>query len=52
MTQPLQTFIRKFITILVLFSVSGMGIFGSMQEGITGNPTILIARPFSTCLRR
>ena len=39
-----QTFIRKFITILVLFSVSGMGIFGSMQEGITGNPTILITK--------
>lgn len=30
----------EFITLLVLFSVNGMGIFGSMQEGITGNPTI------------
>ena len=34
----------KFVTILVLFCVSGMGIFGSMQEGISGDPTILITK--------
>lgn len=39
-----QGFIIKFVTILVLFCISGMGIFGSMQEGITGDPTILITK--------
>lgn len=39
-----QGFIIKFVTILVLFCVSGMGIFGSMQEGMTGDPTILITK--------
>lgn len=39
-----QGFIIKFVTILVLFCVSGMGIFGSMQEGMTGDSTILITK--------
>lgn len=39
-----QGFILKFVTILVLFCVSGMGIFGSMQEGISGDATILITK--------
>ena len=39
-----QGFIVKFVTILVLFCISGMGIFGSMQEGISGDPTILITK--------
>ena len=39
-----QGFVLKFVTILVLFCVSGMGIFGSMQEGISGDPTILITK--------
>ena len=39
-----QGFILKFVTILVLFCISGMGIFGSMQEGISGDPTILITK--------
>lgn len=39
-----QGFIIKFVTILVLFCISGMGVFGSMQEGISGDPTILITK--------
>ena len=39
-----QGFIVKFVTILVLFCISGMGIFGSMQEGISGDPAILITK--------
>ena len=37
-------FIDKFVGILVLFVASGTGIFGSMSEGITGDPTLLIAK--------
>lgn len=39
-----EEFMLKFVTILVLFSVSGMGIFGSMHEGMTGDSEILIAK--------
>lgn len=39
-----EEFIDKFVGILVLFVASGTGIFGSMSEGITGDPTILIAK--------
>lgn len=39
-----EEFLLKFVTVLVLFSVSGMGIFGSMHEGMTGDPEILIAK--------
>jgi uncharacterized membrane protein YqgA involved in biofilm formation len=39
-----QGFLVKFVTILVLFSVSGMGIFGSMHEAMTGDPEILLAK--------
>lgn len=37
-------FVRKFVTILVLFCASGMGIFGSMHEGMTGEPNVLLAK--------
>ncbi|QLB14641.1 hypothetical protein A6B39_03820 [Mannheimia granulomatis] len=36
-----EEFLEKFIAILVLFCVSGTGIFGAMKEGMTGDPTIL-----------
>ncbi|GAK50377.1 hypothetical protein U14_01607 [Candidatus Moduliflexus flocculans] len=39
-----EEFLLKFVTVLVLFSVSGMGIFGSMHEGMTGDPEILVAK--------
>ncbi|WP_434777911.1 DUF554 domain-containing protein [Neisseria sp. Ec49-e6-T10] len=36
-----EEFIEKFVAILVLFCASGTGIFGAMQEGMTGDPSIL-----------
>jgi uncharacterized protein len=39
-----QNFILKYITILVLFSVSGMGIFGAMHEGMSGDTNILLTK--------
>lgn len=39
-------YIEAFISVLILFSVSGTGVFGSMNEGITGDPTLLIVKAF------
>lgn len=36
-----EEFLEKFIALLVLFCVSGTGIFGAMKEGMTGDPSIL-----------
>jgi uncharacterized membrane protein YqgA involved in biofilm formation len=37
-------FLEKFVAIMVLFCVSGTGVFGSMSEGMTGDPTLLIVK--------
>ena len=37
-------FIVKFVTITVLFCASGMGIFGAIHEGMTGETHILLAK--------
>jgi len=37
-------FIEKFVAILVLFCASGTGIFGAMNEGMTGDPQILFVK--------
>lgn len=37
-------FLEKFVAILVLFCASGTGIFGAMNEGMTGDPQILIVK--------
>lgn len=37
-------FIEKFVAILVLFCASGTGIFGAMNEGMTGDPQILYVK--------
>jgi uncharacterized membrane protein YqgA involved in biofilm formation len=37
-------FISKFISLLVLFCASGMGVFGSINEGMTGQASILLAK--------
>ncbi len=39
-----QGFVVKYVTILVLFCASGMGIFGATHEGMTGEANILIAK--------
>ncbi|MCA6218423.1 DUF554 domain-containing protein [Ideonella sp. B7] len=39
-------FLEKFVAITVLFCASGIGVFGSMQEGMTGDATLLITKSF------
>ncbi len=39
-----EEFIEKFVAILVLFYASGTGIFGVMNEGMTGDPQILLVK--------
>lgn len=39
-----EGFVAKFVTLLVLFSASGMGIFGALREGMTGDANILLAK--------
>lgn len=48
--QPLisshDDFIKKYVALVVLFCASGMGVFGSLTEGITADPSLLIAKAF------
>ena len=37
-------FLEKFVAILVLFAASGTGIFGAMNEGMTGDCSLLIVK--------
>ncbi len=37
-------FLEKFVAIIVLFSASATGIFGAMNEGMTGDPSILYTK--------
>jgi hypothetical protein len=39
-----EEFLEKFVAIMVLFCMSGTGIYGAMSEGMTGDPTLLIAK--------
>lgn len=41
-----DSFIQSFVAIIVLFCASGTGIFGAINEGMTGDPGILIAKSF------
>ncbi len=41
-----ESFIQSLVAIIILFCASGTGIFGSMREGMTGDPSILIAKAF------
>ena len=43
---PHESFIQNYVAIIVLFCASGTGIFGAMREGMTGDPSILIAKSF------
>jgi uncharacterized membrane protein YqgA involved in biofilm formation len=40
----IDEYLDKFVALLVLFSVSGTGIYGSMSEGMTGDPTLLLVK--------
>lgn len=39
-------FMEKFVSIVVLFCASGTGIFGALNEGMVGDPSILISKSF------
>jgi uncharacterized protein len=39
-----EEFIEKFVAVLVLFCASGTGIFGAMNQGMTGDPSILYVK--------
>lgn len=41
-----ESFVQSFVAIIILFCASGTGIFGAMQEGMTGDPSVLIAKAF------
>ena len=41
-----EEFLAKFVAIVILFSFSGTGIFGAMNEGMTGDSSILIVKSF------
>ena len=41
-----DTFIESFVAILVLFCASGAGIFGALNEGMTHDPSVLVAKAF------
>jgi len=37
-------FLDRFVALVVLFCFSGMGIYGSLHEGMSGDPTLLIIK--------
>jgi uncharacterized membrane protein YqgA involved in biofilm formation len=39
-----EEFMDKFVALLVLFCMSGTGIYGALNEGMTGDPTLLIVK--------
>ncbi|WP_068804145.1 DUF554 domain-containing protein [Thauera phenolivorans] len=39
-----EGFVTQYVTLLVLFCASGTGVFGAMNEGMTGNADILLAK--------
>ena len=41
---PQEEFMDKFVALMVLFCMSGTGIYGSMSEGMTGDPTLLVVK--------
>ncbi|MDW6003903.1 DUF554 domain-containing protein [Vibrio mangrovi] len=39
-------YMDKFISVLILFCVSSTGVFGAINEGVTGDPSLLIVKSF------
>jgi len=39
-------FLSKFVALLVLFCASGTGVFGAMNEGMTGDSSLLMVKSF------
>lgn len=43
---PKEEFMEQYVAIVVLFCASGTGIFGAMNEGITGDISLLLSKSF------
>lgn len=41
-----DAYMERYIALMIIFCVSGAGIFGSMNEGMTGDASLLIAKSF------
>jgi uncharacterized membrane protein YqgA involved in biofilm formation len=41
-----EAFLEQYVALLVLFCASGAGIFGALNEGMTGDPSVLTAKAF------
>lgn len=41
---PQEEYMDKFVALLVLFCMSGTGLYGSMSEGMSGDPTLLVVK--------
>ncbi|PWF22102.1 DUF554 domain-containing protein [Corticimicrobacter populi] len=41
-----EAFLDRYVVVVVLFCASGAGVFGSMQEGMTGDASVLLAKAF------
>ena len=41
-----EEFLEKFVAMIILFSASGMGIFGAMNEGMRGDYSLLLIKAF------
>lgn len=41
-----EEFMEKFVAMIVLFCASGTGVFGAMNEGMVGDPSLLIIKSF------
>ncbi|MDO4430427.1 MAG: DUF554 domain-containing protein [Lonepinella koalarum] len=44
--QSQEEFLQKFVAVMILFSFSGTGIFGAMNEGMTQDSSILTVKSF------
>lgn len=41
-----EEFLSKYVSVLILFSASGTGIFGALNEGLTHDTSVLISKAF------
>lgn len=39
-----KEFLDKFVALTVLFCISSMGVYGALEEGMTGDPTLLVIK--------
>lgn len=41
-----EAFLEQYVTLLILFCASVAGVFGALNEGMTGDPSVLLAKAF------